>query len=109
MTNKITLNDLKMAENLLEENCVKIVEIFFRLNINGNMIKTLWSRSGKSFSQIETYRIGPITLLKNILSSEGNQNNSGVSKETILFNSKIKIKAKFVLKAKPLINFYIKL
>jgi hypothetical protein len=32
-TTKITLNDLK-------ENCVKIVEIFFRLNINGNMIRT---------------------------------------------------------------------
>jgi hypothetical protein len=41
MTNKITLNDLKMAEHLVEENCVKIVEIFFRLNINGNMIKTI--------------------------------------------------------------------
>jgi hypothetical protein len=41
MTNKITLNDLKMAEHLLEENYVKIVEIFFRLNINGNMIRTL--------------------------------------------------------------------
>jgi hypothetical protein len=41
MTNKITLNDLKMAKPLLEENCLKIVEIFFRLNINGNMIRTL--------------------------------------------------------------------
>jgi hypothetical protein len=41
MTNKITLNDLKMAEHLSEENCVKIVEIFFRQNINRNMIKTL--------------------------------------------------------------------
>jgi hypothetical protein len=40
MTNKITLNNLKMAEHLLEENCVKIVEFFFRLNINGNMIRT---------------------------------------------------------------------
>jgi hypothetical protein len=29
MTNKYTLNDLKMADHLLEENCVKIVEIFF--------------------------------------------------------------------------------
>jgi hypothetical protein len=29
MTNKITLNDLKMAEHLLEENCVEVVEIFF--------------------------------------------------------------------------------
>jgi hypothetical protein len=28
MTNKITLNDLKMAEHILEGNCVKIVEIF---------------------------------------------------------------------------------
>jgi hypothetical protein len=26
MTNKISLNDLKMVEHLLEENCVKIVE-----------------------------------------------------------------------------------
>jgi hypothetical protein len=41
MTNKITLNDLKMAEHLLVENCVKIVEIFFPVNINGNMIRTL--------------------------------------------------------------------
>jgi hypothetical protein len=41
MTNKITLNDLKMAEHLLEENCEKIVEIFIRLNINGNTIRTL--------------------------------------------------------------------
>jgi hypothetical protein len=68
MTNKITLNDLKMAEHLLEENCVKIVDIFFRLNINGNMIRTLPNRSGKSFSQTEAYRIGPIPLLKNIIS-----------------------------------------
>jgi hypothetical protein len=29
MTNKITLNDLKMAEHLLEKNCVKIVDFFF--------------------------------------------------------------------------------
>jgi hypothetical protein len=31
MTDKTTLNDLKMAEpeHLSEENCVKIVEIFF--------------------------------------------------------------------------------
>jgi hypothetical protein len=29
MPNKITLNDLKMPEQLLGENCVKIVEIFF--------------------------------------------------------------------------------
>jgi hypothetical protein len=36
MTNKITLNDLKMAEHLLVENCGKIVEIFFRPNINKN-------------------------------------------------------------------------
>jgi hypothetical protein len=64
MAKKITLNDLKMAEHLLEENCVKIVEIFIRLNINGNMIKTLQSRAGKSFSPIEAYRIGPIPLLK---------------------------------------------
>jgi hypothetical protein len=41
MTNKITLNDLKMAEYLSEENCSKIVEIFFRLNINGNMTRTV--------------------------------------------------------------------
>jgi hypothetical protein len=41
MTNKITLNDLKMAEHLSEENFVKIVELFFPLNINGNMIRTL--------------------------------------------------------------------
>jgi hypothetical protein len=40
MTNKITLNDLKLAEHLSEENCVKIVEFFFRLNINENMIRT---------------------------------------------------------------------
>jgi hypothetical protein len=32
MTNKNTLNDLKMAD-LLEENCVKVVEISFQLNI----------------------------------------------------------------------------
>jgi hypothetical protein len=38
MSNKITQNDLKMAEHLLKENCVKIVEIFFQPNINGNMI-----------------------------------------------------------------------
>jgi hypothetical protein len=49
-----------MAEHLLKENCLKIVEIFLRLNINGNMIRTLYSRSGKRFSQIEAYRIGPI-------------------------------------------------
>jgi hypothetical protein len=55
MTNKITQNDLKMAEHLLEENYVNIVEILFRLNINGN-------------SQIEAYRIGPIPLMKNIIS-----------------------------------------
>jgi hypothetical protein len=41
MTNNITLNNLKIDEQLLEENCVKIVEIFFRLNINGYMIRTL--------------------------------------------------------------------
>jgi hypothetical protein len=41
MTNKITLNDVKMGEHPLEENYVKIVEILFRLNINENMIKTL--------------------------------------------------------------------
>jgi hypothetical protein len=41
MTNKITLNNLKIAEQLLKENWVKTVETFFRLNINGNMIKTL--------------------------------------------------------------------
>jgi hypothetical protein len=41
MTNIITLNDLKMPEHLLEENCVNIVDIFSRLNINGNMIQTL--------------------------------------------------------------------
>jgi hypothetical protein len=29
MTIKITLNDLKMAEHLLEENWVQIVDIFF--------------------------------------------------------------------------------
>jgi hypothetical protein len=29
MTNKITLNDLKMIEHLLGENCIKIVEIFY--------------------------------------------------------------------------------
>jgi hypothetical protein len=58
-----------MAEHLLKENCVKIVDyFFFRLNINGNMIRTLYSRSGKSFSQIEAYRIGPIRLLKKIRS-----------------------------------------
>jgi hypothetical protein len=36
MPNKITLNDLKKAEHLLEENCVKIVDFFFRLNIDEN-------------------------------------------------------------------------
>jgi hypothetical protein len=41
MTNKITLNDLKMAEKLLEENCVKIMEFFFRPHINGNIVTTL--------------------------------------------------------------------
>jgi hypothetical protein len=41
MTKKITLNDLKMAEHLLEENFVKIVEVLCRLNINENMIRTL--------------------------------------------------------------------
>jgi hypothetical protein len=41
MTDKITLNDLKMADLLLRDNCVKIVSIFFRLNFNENMIKTL--------------------------------------------------------------------
>jgi hypothetical protein len=44
MTNKIKLNNLKVAEHLLEEKIVKIVkivksvkivEIFFRLNIKG--------------------------------------------------------------------------
>jgi hypothetical protein len=29
LTNKITLNDLKIAEHFLEENCVNIVDIFF--------------------------------------------------------------------------------
>jgi hypothetical protein len=58
MTNKITLNDIKMAEHLLGENYVTIVEIFFRLKINGKMIRTLYNRSGKSFSQIEVYHIG---------------------------------------------------
>jgi hypothetical protein len=38
--NKITLKDFKTPVHLLEENCVKIVEIFFLLNINGNMIRT---------------------------------------------------------------------
>jgi hypothetical protein len=33
MNYKITLNDLKMAEHLLEENCRKIVEIFFSIKI----------------------------------------------------------------------------
>jgi hypothetical protein len=49
MTNKITLNDLKMAEHLLEENCVKLVEFWSEHS----------SRAGifKSFSQIETYHI----------------------------------------------------
>jgi hypothetical protein len=41
MTNKITLNDLKMAEHVLEENDFKVEDIFFRLNINGNMTITL--------------------------------------------------------------------
>jgi hypothetical protein len=41
MTNKITLNDRKMGEHLLDKNCLKIVDFFFRLNINGNMIRTL--------------------------------------------------------------------
>jgi hypothetical protein len=41
MTKKSTLNDLKKPEHLLEENCVKIMEFFFRLNISGNMIGTL--------------------------------------------------------------------
>jgi hypothetical protein len=64
MTNKITLNDLKMAEHLLEENCIKKSwKFFFRLNINGNMIRTLQSRSGKSFSQIEAYRIGRVPIM----------------------------------------------
>jgi hypothetical protein len=66
MTNKITLYDLKMAEHLLEENCVKIVEFFFRLNIKGNIIRTLYSSSDENFSQNEVYRIGPIPLLKKI-------------------------------------------
>jgi hypothetical protein len=44
MTIKITLNDLKLAEHLLVENCIKIVKIFFQRNINGNMIKH--SRAG---------------------------------------------------------------
>jgi hypothetical protein len=56
MTNKITLNDLKMAEHLLEENCVKIVEIFFRLNINGIM-------SGKSFSHINQSKINSLLII----------------------------------------------
>jgi hypothetical protein len=43
-TNKITQNDLKMAEHRSEENCLKVVEIFFRLNINGNMIRKLLIR-----------------------------------------------------------------
>jgi hypothetical protein len=30
-----------MAEHLLEEICVKVVENFFRLNINENMIRIL--------------------------------------------------------------------
>jgi hypothetical protein len=38
---KITLNDLKMAEHLLEENCFKIVKILVQLTINGNMIRTV--------------------------------------------------------------------
>jgi hypothetical protein len=54
MTNKIIRKLSKKRGNL------------FRLNIKGNMIRTLYSRSGKSFSQIEAYRIGPIPLLKKI-------------------------------------------
>jgi hypothetical protein len=55
MINKITLNDLKMAEHLLEENCVKIVEILFFLryingNINGNSRAGLVKISVKSKS-----------------------------------------------------------
>jgi hypothetical protein len=60
MANKITLNDHKMAEHLLEENCVKMV---FQLNINGNLSRTLFNRSGKYFSQIEAYRIGRVLIL----------------------------------------------
>jgi hypothetical protein len=56
-----------MAEHILEDNCVKIVEIFFRLNIYKNMIKTLYSRSGKSLNAIEAYGIEPIPLLRNVL------------------------------------------
>jgi hypothetical protein len=46
MSTKITLNDLKMGKYLSEENCVNC-DILFRLN---NM-------NGKSFSQIEVYRL----------------------------------------------------
>jgi hypothetical protein len=56
-----------MAEHFSEENCVRIVDIFFRLNINENMIRTFYSRYDKSFSQIKAYHIGRIPLLKSAL------------------------------------------
>jgi predicted nuclease with RNAse H fold len=63
--NKITLNDLEMAEHLLEENGVKVVEIFFRLNINGNMVRrSEHSRAG--LVKIEAYHIGRVPILTKV-------------------------------------------
>jgi hypothetical protein len=62
MTNKITLDDLKMAKHLLGENCVKILKKHFRLNINGNMIGTLSSSFGKSFNYFDAYHIDRVLI-----------------------------------------------
>jgi hypothetical protein len=58
---KITLDDLKIAK-LLQENFEKIVKIIFLLNSNRNMIRTVYSRFGKSFGQIEAHHIGRLLI-----------------------------------------------